>query len=146
MYSVLLRFLSQFFKNNLSRIFYRIFSAAWILPKMVFCLLTNCKMHWRKQVETNTVYALENRCWTLCVQWPKTEHRGIHIIFIYLHKMFTHCKYTVFTVCHGYCTQGLHLNEEILNLMIVRYGGATEHVSLEGFICLVIRLNCMASE
>ncbi len=90
MYSVLLKFLSQFFKNNLSRFFYRISSAAWILSKMVFCLSTNCKMHWRKQVETNTVYALVNRCWTLCVQWPKTEHRGINIILIYLHKMFIH--------------------------------------------------------
>uniref|UniRef100_A0A672NIW1 Calpain-1 catalytic subunit-like n=1 Tax=Sinocyclocheilus grahami TaxID=75366 RepID=A0A672NIW1_SINGR len=41
---------------------------------------------------------------------------------------------------------GLHLNEDILNLMFVRYGGATEQISLEGFICLVMRLNCMASE
>ncbi|KAK2878554.1 hypothetical protein Q8A67_019345 [Cirrhinus molitorella] len=39
---------------------------------------------------------------------------------------------------------GLHLNEDILNLMFVRYGGA-EQISLEGFICLVMRLNCMAS-
>uniref|UniRef100_A0A671S5F0 Si:ch211-202f3.3 n=1 Tax=Sinocyclocheilus anshuiensis TaxID=1608454 RepID=A0A671S5F0_9TELE len=39
---------------------------------------------------------------------------------------------------------GLHLNEDILNLMFVRYGGATEQISLEGFICLVMRLNCMA--
>ncbi|XP_016099416.1 calpain-1 catalytic subunit-like isoform X2 [Sinocyclocheilus grahami] len=39
---------------------------------------------------------------------------------------------------------GLHLNEEILNLMFVRYGGATEQITLESFICLVMRLNCMA--
>ncbi|KAL1258138.1 hypothetical protein QQF64_011382 [Cirrhinus molitorella] len=39
---------------------------------------------------------------------------------------------------------GLHLNEDILNLMFVRYGGASEQISLEGFICLVMRLNCMA--
>uniref|UniRef100_A0A672ND13 Si:ch211-202f3.3 n=1 Tax=Sinocyclocheilus grahami TaxID=75366 RepID=A0A672ND13_SINGR len=49
-------------------------------------------------------------------------------------------------LCHGYCTLGLHLNEEILNLMFVRYGGATEQITLESFICLVMRLNCMASE
>ncbi|ROL51916.1 Calpain-8 [Anabarilius grahami] len=41
---------------------------------------------------------------------------------------------------------GMHLNEDILNLMFVRYGGASEQISLEGFICLVMRLNCMASE
>ncbi|RXN11317.1 calpain-1 catalytic subunit-like protein [Labeo rohita] len=40
--------------------------------------------------------------------------------------------------------RGLHLNEDILNLMFVRYAGASEHISLEGFICLVMRLNCMA--
>ncbi|XP_051723673.1 calpain-1 catalytic subunit-like [Ctenopharyngodon idella] len=40
---------------------------------------------------------------------------------------------------------GMHLNEDILNLMFVRYGGASEQISLEGFICLVMRLNCMAS-
>ncbi|XP_067311188.1 calpain-1 catalytic subunit [Pseudorasbora parva] len=40
---------------------------------------------------------------------------------------------------------GMHLNEDILNLMVVRYGGASEQISLEGFICLVMRLNCMAS-
>ncbi|XP_056101636.1 calpain-1 catalytic subunit-like [Rhinichthys klamathensis goyatoka] len=39
---------------------------------------------------------------------------------------------------------GLHLNEDILSLMVVRYGGASEQISLEGFICLVMRLNCMA--
>ncbi|XP_052010265.1 calpain-1 catalytic subunit isoform X2 [Xyrauchen texanus] len=38
---------------------------------------------------------------------------------------------------------GMNLTEEILNLMVVRYGG--EKISLEGFICLVLRLNCMAS-
>ncbi|XP_057183887.1 calpain-1 catalytic subunit-like [Triplophysa rosa] len=40
---------------------------------------------------------------------------------------------------------GMHLNEDILTLMTVRYGGASEQISLEGFICLVMRLNCMAS-
>ncbi|TRY86939.1 hypothetical protein DNTS_002869 [Danionella cerebrum] len=40
---------------------------------------------------------------------------------------------------------GLHLNEDILNLVVLRYGGASEQISLEGFICLVMRLNCMAS-
>ncbi|KAK7142015.1 hypothetical protein R3I94_011648 [Phoxinus phoxinus] len=39
---------------------------------------------------------------------------------------------------------GMHLNEDILSLMVVRYGGASEQISLEGFICLVMRLNCMA--
>ncbi|XDV43536.1 hypothetical protein PO909_012003 [Leuciscus waleckii] len=38
----------------------------------------------------------------------------------------------------------MHINEDILSLMVVRYGGATEQISLEGFICLVMRLNCMA--
>ncbi|KAG1935840.1 calpain-1 catalytic subunit [Pimephales promelas] len=41
---------------------------------------------------------------------------------------------------------GLHLNEDILSLMVVRYGGASEQISLEGFICLVMRLNCMAMD
>ncbi|XP_065144726.1 calpain-1 catalytic subunit [Paramisgurnus dabryanus] len=39
---------------------------------------------------------------------------------------------------------GMHLSEEILNLMAVRYGGTLEQISLEGFICLVLRLDCMA--
>lgn len=40
----------------------------------------------------------------------------------------------------------MHLNEDILTLMTVRYGGASEQITLEGFICLVMRLKCMASK
>ncbi|XP_077094289.1 calpain-1 catalytic subunit [Siphateles boraxobius] len=39
---------------------------------------------------------------------------------------------------------GMHVNEDILSLMVVRYGGAAEKNTLEGFICLIMRLNCMA--
>ncbi|ROL51917.1 Calpain-9 [Anabarilius grahami] len=47
-------------------------------------------------------------------------------------------------ILHENLLKGMHLNEDILNLMFVRYGGASEQISLEGFICLVMRLNCMA--
>lgn len=44
------------------------------------------------------------------------------------------------------CCAGVMLNDEMLNLMALRYGAATGHMTLESFISLILRLDCMHSK
>ncbi|XP_035261648.1 calpain-14-like [Anguilla anguilla] len=39
---------------------------------------------------------------------------------------------------------GIKLSDDILNLLALRYGGSSGDLSLENFICLILRLDCMA--
>ncbi|XP_030638741.1 calpain-1 catalytic subunit-like [Chanos chanos] len=41
-------------------------------------------------------------------------------------------------------TAGFGLNDHMLNLMALRYGGSTGEMSLESFICLILRMESMA--
>ncbi|KAJ8341773.1 hypothetical protein SKAU_G00340640 [Synaphobranchus kaupii] len=39
---------------------------------------------------------------------------------------------------------GVTVTDDMLNLLALRYGGASGHITLENFICLILRLDCMA--
>ncbi|XP_030643234.1 calpain-1 catalytic subunit-like [Chanos chanos] len=39
---------------------------------------------------------------------------------------------------------GMQMSDGMLNLMALRYGGSSGQISLENFICLVLRMDCMA--
>lgn len=47
---------------------------------------------------------------------------------------------------HALCCAGVMLNDDMLNLMALRYGGASGHMTLESFISLILRLDCMHSK
>lgn len=40
----------------------------------------------------------------------------------------------------------LKVSDEMLNLMALRYGASSGHMTLESFISLILRLDCMLSE
>ncbi|XP_038822867.1 calpain-1 catalytic subunit-like [Salvelinus namaycush] len=40
---------------------------------------------------------------------------------------------------------GIRVGDDMLNLMALRYGGSSGNISLESFISLVLRMNCMAN-
>ncbi|XP_041827155.1 calpain-1 catalytic subunit-like [Melanotaenia boesemani] len=39
---------------------------------------------------------------------------------------------------------GKGINDDMLNLMALRYGASSGHISLESFICLILRFDCMS--
>uniref|UniRef100_A0A3B3DGF2 Calpain catalytic domain-containing protein n=1 Tax=Oryzias melastigma TaxID=30732 RepID=A0A3B3DGF2_ORYME len=41
---------------------------------------------------------------------------------------------------------GIKVNDELLNLMALRYGASSGHMTLESFISLILRLECMCSK
>lgn len=40
--------------------------------------------------------------------------------------------------------RGIQLNDELLNLMALRYGDSSSRITLESYLCLMLRLECMA--
>ncbi|MBN3272063.1 CAN1 protein, partial [Polyodon spathula] len=42
--------------------------------------------------------------------------------------------------------RGIQLNDELLNLMALRYGDSSSRITLESYLCLMLRLECMASK
>lgn len=43
-------------------------------------------------------------------------------------------------------SQGFILSDSMLNLMALRYGDSNGEITLENFVVLVLRMDCMASE
>uniref|UniRef100_A0A3B5M049 Calpain-3/13-like C-terminal EF-hand domain-containing protein n=1 Tax=Xiphophorus couchianus TaxID=32473 RepID=A0A3B5M049_9TELE len=41
---------------------------------------------------------------------------------------------------------GMRVSDDMLNLMALRYGASSGHMTLESFISLILRLDCMFSE
>ncbi|MGH0153026.1 UNVERIFIED_CONTAM: hypothetical protein FKN15_046544 [Acipenser sinensis] len=41
--------------------------------------------------------------------------------------------------------EGIQLNDELLNLMALRYGDSSSRITLESYLCLMLRLECMAT-
>lgn len=48
--------------------------------------------------------------------------------------------------CLLHVPSGKMLSDDMLNLMVLRYGASSGHMSLENFISLLFRLDCMNSE
>uniref|UniRef100_A0A3Q2E209 Calpain catalytic domain-containing protein n=1 Tax=Cyprinodon variegatus TaxID=28743 RepID=A0A3Q2E209_CYPVA len=55
------------------------------------------------------------------------------------------CSKAEYTTCSNK-TAGFSLSDDMLNLMALRYGASSGHMTLESFISLILRLECMFSK
>uniref|UniRef100_A0A3Q0R274 Calpain catalytic domain-containing protein n=1 Tax=Amphilophus citrinellus TaxID=61819 RepID=A0A3Q0R274_AMPCI len=99
----------------------------------------DCKNSVKLKLKDSSVCPLLNGAVKYCVMM--VECCELHEILCRLIKGFI---YNINSYC--VCLSGLRVGDDILSLMAVRYGASSGHMSVESFISLMIRLDCMKSK
>lgn len=70
--------------------------------------------------------------WNLCFSHCWSQQKGSNVCYVW--------------TCLLHVPSGKTLSDDMLSLMVLRYGASSGHISLENFISLILRLDCMNSK